>query len=720
MSSFPSITRKPRLKKPTDPPLLAYSGSIREPPYLFQNEVYYRNLVAGNGLEFIVNEDDVSIGISGGSGTVTEVNGITGSVSINPGLNVNIGNTSSGVEISINSTENANALTIPLRNNNGNFKVSDPLTDFEVANKRYVDNVSQGLRVVDPVRVVQKTSLGVISNTSGAGIDVVASGNGIGKTLTNDGTQTSLVIDGVTLNNGDRVLIAGDNTHNGVYNVVDTGSVSTNWVLERSLDLDQDSETLSGTYMFVSEGTEFGSSGFTLVTPNPIIVDTTPQRYTQFNSAGQLNAINIGTSGLGFFKTKNGNNLEFYNLNVLSNKIKLIDNRLTQNEIDLDIDETEFSINALDGLLFPEKGGTGRNILEANRFLVGDGLSAVKTTKNVPSGEVLGDTDTQTLTNKTILDLTNTIGATELMVNSGASVNISGSSTPLVGQILTATSPTTAEWKDSTSLNGTTTPNSTSLGVGSTSTPGNNGLALGDSSNSSGFFSIAVGTNSQSINNESIAIGRDSVSSHIRSIVLGNTNSDQNNQLKVIPNIDTFTMSGLADNNGGKIVSLNSSGNIGPSETGSVILPLQNSDPPLEEGGVYFNTSSQTLRISNGVSWNNVALSPLTIVSGMNAISSPNIIQSFNINNHDGGIWEYVLYSDDGINKRSGKINSIWQNVLPTPTNEYNETTTIDIGDTSPINLEVVITNISGVNYIQFISNVTSGNWIIKFYPQLF
>ncbi len=54
------------------------------------------------------------------------------------------------------------------------------------------------------------------------------------------------------------------------------------------------------------------------------------------------------------------------------------------------------------GVLDVSKGGTGLATLTANRFLVGNGTSAVDLTKVVPTGTVVGTSDSQTLTNKTL------------------------------------------------------------------------------------------------------------------------------------------------------------------------------------------------------------------------------------------------------------------------------------------------------------------------------
>jgi hypothetical protein len=59
---------------------------------------------------------------------------------------------------------------------------------------------------------------------------------------------------------------------------------------------------------------------------------------------------------------------------------------------------------------------------------------------------VVGISDTQTLTNKTITDATNTVSASNLRTTT-TDVIISGATAPTTGQVLTATSATTANWQ---------------------------------------------------------------------------------------------------------------------------------------------------------------------------------------------------------------------------------------------------------------------------------
>ena len=90
---------------------------------------------------------------------------------------------------------------------------ANPTTDYQVATKTYVDSlVSSAIHFHDAVRVESPDTAGNLNATYNNGTD------GVGATLTNAGTQAALVIDGVTLNTSDRVLIYNqtDATEHGV------------------------------------------------------------------------------------------------------------------------------------------------------------------------------------------------------------------------------------------------------------------------------------------------------------------------------------------------------------------------------------------------------------------------------------------------------------------------------------------------------------------------
>ncbi len=90
-------------------------------------------------------------------------------------------------------------------------------------------------------------------------------------------------IDGVTLSNGDRVLLKNQSTgsQNGIYDFNGSGSAMT-----RSADADSDTELKPGAQVFVSEGTTLGDTTWQLTTNAPIVVGTTSQTWAQTGGSG--------------------------------------------------------------------------------------------------------------------------------------------------------------------------------------------------------------------------------------------------------------------------------------------------------------------------------------------------------------------------------------------------------------------------------------------------
>ena len=172
--------------------------------------------------------------------------------------------------------------------------VAEPTQSSDAATKNYVDAVKTGLDVKDSVIVTTTSNLtGTYANGS----------SGVGATLTNSGTQAALTIDSRVLTVGDRVLVKDQTTalQNGFYKVTTVGTVSTNWVLTRSTDADENSEITPGAFTFVEEGTVGGNNGYVCTNVGSITIGTTPITFVQFSGAGSV----IAGDGL----TKTGNTL---------------------------------------------------------------------------------------------------------------------------------------------------------------------------------------------------------------------------------------------------------------------------------------------------------------------------------------------------------------------------------------------------------------------------
>jgi hypothetical protein len=136
--------------------------------------------------------------------------------------------------------------------NNRITNVGAPAVSSDAVTKQYVDNVATGLVWKMAVRV------GATSNVS----------------LTSPGT-----IDGVTLANGNRVLLMGQTNaaQNGIY-------VFSGGALTRAADADQDAEMPSGTAVTVTEGTANGNKTYNLITDDPITVGTTALTWSLLNA----------------------------------------------------------------------------------------------------------------------------------------------------------------------------------------------------------------------------------------------------------------------------------------------------------------------------------------------------------------------------------------------------------------------------------------------------
>lgn len=176
----------------------------------------------------------------------------------------------------LNTTDNVTFAKITISN--------APSNSTDATTKSYVDSlISGGVHFHSPVRVESPINLTATYNN---GTD------GVGATLTNSGTQTALVIDGITMSVNDRVLIyeQTDLTQNGVYVVTDIGSGSTNWILTRATDADSyvfDSpDGLSeGSTFFVQEGATGAGETYTCNTPGTITFGTTEISFVQISSA---------------------------------------------------------------------------------------------------------------------------------------------------------------------------------------------------------------------------------------------------------------------------------------------------------------------------------------------------------------------------------------------------------------------------------------------------
>jgi hypothetical protein len=177
------------------------------------------------------------------------------------------------------SSVNANGNIVLDPNGTGTVDVSSakitnvgaPTEANDAATKAYVDATKQGLDVKESVKAA---------------------------TTENITLENSQTIDGVSVVDGDRVLVKNQSTasQNGIW-VVKLG----NW--ERAADANSSDDVTPGMFTFVEQGTVNADSGWVLTTDSSLImVGTDAMAFTQFSGAGSI----VAGNGL----TKNGSQID--------------------------------------------------------------------------------------------------------------------------------------------------------------------------------------------------------------------------------------------------------------------------------------------------------------------------------------------------------------------------------------------------------------------------
>lgn len=161
---------------------------------------------------------------------------------------------------------------------------TDPTNPLGAATKQYVDNIVSGINFHSPAHAATTGNLSAtyLNGSSGVGATLTATANG------------ALIVDGHTMLTGERVLVWQQTSglENGIYDVTQTGSVSTPFILTRSSDADNSptGELAYGDFCFVQQGTLYGGYGFIMNTPGTITIGVTSISYVQFNAAQAVTA----------------------------------------------------------------------------------------------------------------------------------------------------------------------------------------------------------------------------------------------------------------------------------------------------------------------------------------------------------------------------------------------------------------------------------------------
>jgi hypothetical protein len=196
--------------------------------------------------------------------------------------------------------------------------VNDPANPKDAANKRYVDEVAQGLSA-KPADDVATTANLVANYDNGS--------SGVGATLTSTTNGAFPLVDGYQLTLGETILVK-DQTNafeNGSYELTQVGDASNPWILTRTPFVDETDEIASA-FEFVVNGTQFGNSGFVATVPSDFLIGSSdPTTDTNgFTARGDIEWVQF--SGAGTFTAGDAlslNGTEF-NLNLAVNSGLLI------------------------------------------------------------------------------------------------------------------------------------------------------------------------------------------------------------------------------------------------------------------------------------------------------------------------------------------------------------------------------------------------------------
>lgn len=168
----------------------------------------------------------------------------------------------------------------------GAVTVRDPINPTDAANKKYVDEVGEGIRSAPAVHLATTENLsGTYSNGTA----------GVGATL-NLGPLATLTIDGDSswdLYDGLLIKDQTNKAENGRYVLTQIGDGTTDWIFTRCTVCDEADE-IPGRYVFVVDGTVNTGTGWVQVVDDPdtFVVGTDDIDVYQFSGAGTYTADN--------------------------------------------------------------------------------------------------------------------------------------------------------------------------------------------------------------------------------------------------------------------------------------------------------------------------------------------------------------------------------------------------------------------------------------------
>jgi len=272
-------------------------------------------------VETVVQASDVKIGGSGADRRIYVDNGQDLQLQAN-GVSISTG---TALELNVNSSRITN--------------VAAPTAGSDAANKSYVDNTVQGLRVIPSALAATTVDLGAVYN------------NGAGTLTAN--TNVAFSVDGViSWNVGDRVLVK-DQTNaeeNGSYEVTEVGSGGTPWVLTRGEYFNESSE-IPGSFQFVTDGTTNGGTGYvaTVNDAETFSLGTDDVSWYQFSGEGTYSGGDgLTLTGTTFSVNVDNSTLEINNDTLEAKPFTIVDENGANTEITLGTSLTFIGTDGVD------------------------------------------------------------------------------------------------------------------------------------------------------------------------------------------------------------------------------------------------------------------------------------------------------------------------------------------------------------------------------------
>jgi hypothetical protein len=283
--------------------------------------------------------------------------------------------------------------------------VADPESAGDAANKRYVDEVAQGLKVRQAAWVLTDENLAATYDPDGYETGWA--------TLTSTSVGAFPAVDDVTsetLNvQGARILVIGQTNaaHNGLYVVEVPGNGSTAWVLRRCGSC-KTSEQIPGSFVFVQQGTVYENTGWvaTVADVTTFTIGVDAITWTQFSGAGTF----IAGNGLDLDGNVFSVNVDGTSIEIVADTLQVANNGIT-NEMLAGSIENDKLINS--SITFDADSGTADPV-SLGETITFAGTSPINTA--VSNNMITIDVDDAGYTSKGVASFSNT----DFIVTTGA------------------------------------------------------------------------------------------------------------------------------------------------------------------------------------------------------------------------------------------------------------------------------------------------------------